>query len=137
MGIASFVFWTASQRPVVLKGVVMALMSHEFQNLNELFIEQLADLYDAEKRLTDALPKMAEAACAPELAQAFRRHQSQTEEHVRRLEGIFQKLGQEPQRETCQGMKGLITEGQKMIKARGDDSSRDAALIAAAQNVEH
>src|ERR1043166_5314812 len=115
----------------------MALFSHEFNSLNDLFLEQLRDLYDAEQRLTDALPKMADAACTPELSQAFRQHESQTQEHARRLEDIFRKMGQEPQRVTCEAMKGLLKEGQGMIGAKGNDSVRDAALIGAAQKVEH
>lgn len=109
----------------------------EFNHLNDLFIEQLEDLYDAEKRLTDALPKMAEAASDAELKQAFKAHELQTHEHVARLEQIFHRIGKSPSRETCQAMKGLIKEGEEMINARGDEAVRDAALIAAAQRVEH
>ncbi len=111
--------------------------SNEFNNLNDLFIQQLEDLYDAEKRLTDALPKMAEAATSMELKNAFNMHLDQTRNHVTRLEQVFQQIGAEPKRETCAAMKGLITEGQEMIDAKGDDKVRDAALIAAAQRVEH
>jgi ferritin-like metal-binding protein YciE len=109
----------------------------EFNNLNDLFVQQLEDLYDAEKRLTEALPKMAEAACAPDLKSAFTEHLAQTRNHVARLEQVFNRIGQKPKRETCAAMKGLITEGEEMINARGDDSVRDAGLIAAAQRVEH
>ena len=115
----------------------MALFSHEINNLNDLFVHELEDLYDAEKRLTDALPKMAEAASNSDLKQAFQMHQAQTEQHVRRLEGIFQILGKTPERETCAAMKGLISEGSDAISAKGDPDVRDAALIAAAQRVEH
>lgn len=113
------------------------LGSTEFNSLNDLFIEQLEDLYDAEKRLTDALPKMAEAASADELKQAFQDHEAETRQHVQRLEQIFHRLGKSPSRETCEAMKGLIKEGEEMINAKGDDAVRDAALIAAAQRVEH
>lgn len=109
----------------------------EFNNLDDLINEQLEDLYDAEKRLCVALPKMADAASTPELARAFRSHLRETEVHVQRLERIFGLLGREPKRETCDAMKGLIKEGEEMINARGDDTVRDAALIAAAQRVEH
>lgn len=109
----------------------------EFDDLNDLFIEQLEDLYDAEKRLTDALPKMAEAATATELKQAFRAHEAQTQQHVQRLEQIFERIGKSPERTTCEAMKGLIKEGEEMISAKGSDFVRDAALIAAAQRVEH
>lgn len=115
----------------------MGLLSYEFHNLNDLFIHQMKDLYDAEQRLTDALPKMAEAASNPELRAAFSEHLTQTQTHVRRLEDVFRRLGCEPDRETCHGMKGLIDEGSEIIKAAGDDDTRDAGLIAAAQKVEH
>jgi ferritin-like metal-binding protein YciE len=111
--------------------------SHEFNTLEDLFCHQLEDLYDAETRLTKALPKMQEAAHAPALKEAFKHHLQETETHVKRLEQIFQQLGKKPHRETCPAMKGLITEGEEMIQAKGDDSVRDAALVAAAQRVEH
>lgn len=115
----------------------MAMFSTEFNNLNDLFIQQLEDLYDAEQRLTKALPKMADAATNPDLKSAFQTHLQQTEGHVQRLESIFHRLGREPERETCDAMKGLIKEGETMIDAKGDKDVRDAALIAAAQRVEH
>lgn len=115
----------------------MALFAMEFNNLNDLFIEQLRDLYDAEQRLTDALPKMAEAATSSQLKQAFTQHFSQTKEHVRRLEQVFNQIGKQPEGETCPAMKGLIQEGQQAISAKGDSAVKDAALIAAAQRVEH
>src|ERR1051326_6164972 len=111
--------------------------STEFNSLDDLFVNQLADLYDAEKRLTDALPKMAEAANSPTLQRAFLERLQQTRNHVTRLEQIFQRLGLTPESETCQAMKGLISEGEEMIKAKGDTAVKDAALIAAAQRVEH
>lgn len=109
----------------------------EFNSLDDLFLHQIEDLYDAEKRLTKALPQMAKAAHHPELKQAFEHHLRETEGQVNRLEKIFSLLGQSPTRETCAAMKGLIEEGEEMISARGDDDVRDAALIAAAQRVEH
>jgi ferritin-like metal-binding protein YciE len=109
----------------------------QFNNLNDLFVQQLEDLYDAEKRLTDALPKMAEAASSPQLRQAFETHLAETQGHVNRLESVFNRIGRTPERETCAAMKGLIKEGEEMIKAGGNDSVRDAGLIAAAQRVEH
>lgn len=113
------------------------LETTEFNHLNDLFIEELEDLYDAEKRLTDALPKMAEAASDADLKQAFKAHEMQTHQHVARLEEIFHRIGKSPSRETCQAMKGLIKEGEEMIDAKGNEAVRDAALIAAAQRVEH
>ncbi len=116
----------------------MALFSSmEFNSFKDLFVEQIEDLYDAEHQLTKALPKMAEAAHSPQLKQAFESHLTQTEGHVSRLDQIFRELNMEPERETCAAMKGLIAEGDAMIKAKGDPDIKDAALIAAAQRVEH
>ncbi len=109
----------------------------EFNSFNDLFANQIEDLYDAEQRLTKALPKMAEAATSPQLKQAFQAHLTETEGHVSRLERIFRDINVEPKRETCEAMKGLIAEGEEMIKAHGDADIKDAALIAAAQRVEH
>jgi ferritin-like metal-binding protein YciE len=111
--------------------------STEFNSFEDLFVDQLEDLYDAEQRLTQALPKMAEAASSSQLQQAFRQHLTETQGHVSRLETIFRQLGTDPKRETCQAMKGLIAEGEEMVEAKGDSTIKDAALIAAAQRVEH
>jgi ferritin-like metal-binding protein YciE len=108
-----------------------------FNSLHDLFVNQIEDLYDAEQRLTKALPKMAEAANSSQLKQAFQSHLTETEGHVRRLEQIFREINVSPSRETCEAMKGLIAEGEEMIKAHGDADIKDAALIAAAQRVEH
>jgi ferritin-like metal-binding protein YciE len=115
----------------------MKLFSDQFNSLQDLFFNQLEDLYDAEQRLTKALPKMAEAAHASQLRQAFEQHLTQTQGHVSRLDTIFRQVGAEPKRETCEAMKGLIAEGEEMISAKGDPDVKDAALIAAAQRVEH
>ena len=115
----------------------MTLFSNEFNSLQDLFVNQLEDLYDAEQRLTKALPKMAQAAHSSQLRQAFQTHLTETEGHVSRLEKIFGQLGIDPKRETCDAMKGLIAEGEEMISAKGDADVKDAALIAAAQRVEH
>jgi len=109
----------------------------EFNSLEDLFVNQIEDLYDAENRLTKALPKMADAASSSSLKQAFQSHLTETEGHVSRLEMIFREVKAEPKRETCQAMKGLISEGEEMIDATGDNAVKDAALIAAAQRVEH
>ncbi len=111
--------------------------STEFKTLEDLFVLQIRDLYDAEIRLTKALPKMAKAAQSKELRTLFESHLAQTEIHVERLEQIFTQLNMEPQSETCPAMKGLIQEGESMIDAKGPADIRDAALIAAAQRVEH
>jgi ferritin-like metal-binding protein YciE len=106
-------------------------------SFDDLFVEQLEDLYDAEQRLTKALPKMAQAAHSTALKTAFQDHFRQTEGHVSRLEQIFRLLGKSAQAKTCDAMKGLIAEGDEAISASGRADVRDAALIAAAQRVEH
>jgi len=116
----------------------MALFGgNEFNSLDDLFVNQIEDLYDAENRLTKALPKMADAAASSSLKQAFQSHLRETEGHVARLETIFREVKVDPKRETCEAMKGLISEGEDMISATGDSDVKDAALIAAAQRVEH
>jgi ferritin-like metal-binding protein YciE len=116
----------------------MAIFSStEFNSFKDLFVNQIEDLYDAEQRLTQALPKMADAAHSNQLKQAFQKHLGETQGHVSRLESIFREINVEPKRETCAAMKGLITEGEEMINAKGDPDIKDAALIAAAQRVEH
>jgi len=109
----------------------------QLDSMDTLFRDQLEDLYDAEQRLVDALPNMAEAAFSPQLKQAFEHHLQETRNHVTRLERIFQSMGQESESKTCQAMKGLVKEGQEAIDAQGDPNVKDAALIAAAQRVEH
>jgi ferritin-like metal-binding protein YciE len=106
--------------------------------LRELYVEQLRDLYSAETQLVKALPKMAEAATSEELRTGFEQHLSQTQEHVRRLETIFENLSEKPTGEKCKGMEGLIKEGSEVIENEEFDGEiKDAALIAAAQRVEH
>jgi ferritin-like metal-binding protein YciE len=111
--------------------------STEFNSFQDLFVDQLEDLYDAEQRLTQALPKMADAASSSQLKQAVQHHLTETQGHVARLETIFRQIGRDPKRETSQAMKGLILEGEEMVDAKGDSTIKDAALIAAAQRVEH
>jgi ferritin-like metal-binding protein YciE len=111
--------------------------SMKLETLEDLFLYELKDLYDAENRLTDALPKLAKAATSPELRKAFQNHLQETQGHVSRLERIFKQLGHEPERETCEAIKGLISEGEEVMGAKGNAVVRDAALIAAAQRVEH
>jgi ferritin-like metal-binding protein YciE len=109
----------------------------KLNSFDDLLVEQLQDLYDAEQRLTKALPKMAEAAHSPGLKGAFNEHLRQTQGHVTRLEQVFRMVHQSPQAKTCEAMKGLIQEGQEAIDASGQADVKDAALIAAAQRVEH
>ena len=109
----------------------------QLNSLKDLFVEQLRDLYSAETQLVEALPKMASAASHDELQQAFEHHLDETRGHVDRLREIFGQLGTTPGSETCEAMKGLIAEGEEVVKAQGDSAVKDAALIAAAQRVEH
>jgi ferritin-like metal-binding protein YciE len=110
----------------------------EFNSLEDLFVEQLKDLYDAENRLVDALPKMAEAATSSSLKRAFTEHLEETRNHVTRLEQVFNSIGLEAERQTCQAMKGLVSEGSEIIDSKGSNPAvLDAGLIAAAQRVEH
>src|SRR6185437_11125844 len=111
--------------------------STALNTFDDLFVEQLQDLYDAEQRLTKALPKMAAAAHSPALKSAFEEHLRQTQNHVTRLEQVFKSIGKSAQSKTCQAMKGLVEEGSEVIGANGDPNVKDAALIAAAQRVEH
>jgi ferritin-like metal-binding protein YciE len=106
------------------------------ENLNELFVEEVRDIYDAEKQLVKALPKMAKAAQSEELRAAFEEHLEITRAHVDRLEEVFKQLGAPARGKTCEGMKGLIAEGQKAIQEM-EGVVLDAALIASAQKVEH
>lgn len=110
------------------------------QNLNslqDLYIHELRDLYSAEKQLVNALPKMARAASSSELRDAFNHHLEQTRNHVERLDTIFSNMGAMPGGKECEAMKGLIEEGESAIQIQGDYAVKDAALISAAQRVEH
>lgn len=109
----------------------------KLNSLQDLLIEQLQDLYDAEHQLTQALPKMAQAARNPQLVQAFTSHLAETEGHIRRLEQVFQTIGAPAHRKTCKAMKGLIEEGNEVLKEDAEAAVKDAALIAAANRVEH
>ena len=109
----------------------------KLDSLQTLYVEELRDLYNAENQLLKALPKMAKGATSPELKLAFEEHLEQTQEHVERLDEIFDKLEKKPTGKTCHGMKGLIEEGSEKLKEDGEGSVIDAGLIAAAQKVEH
>src|SRR3977135_610939 len=106
-------------------------------SLKDLYIDELKDLHNPENQLWKALPKMAKKASAPELKRAFQDHLEQTKGHVDRLEKIFKGLGEKPTGKTCKAMKGLIEEGKEIIEEDGEGSVLDAALIGAAQRVEH
>jgi ferritin-like metal-binding protein YciE len=106
-------------------------------SFDELFLEQLKDIYDAEKRLVNALPKMARAASNPELREAIEDHLEQTRGHVDRLEEIFESIDEKPTAKKCKAMVGLIEEGDEMLSGDVEPDVRDAGIIAAAQKVEH
>lgn len=111
--------------------------STTLDSLETLFVDQLQDLYDAEQRITKALPLMMGATHDPALKSAFENHLRQTENQVSRLEQVFKMMGQSAKTKTCEAMKGLVSEGNEVISAKGDPDVKDAALIAAAQRVEH
>jgi len=107
------------------------------ESLQELYVEQLKDLHSAEEQIIEALPKMIEQTSHTELRQAFELHLRQTKEQLRRLDQIGQRAGQKLTGHKCKGMEGLLEEGEEMLKERADSDVLDAALIAAAQRVEH
>jgi ferritin-like metal-binding protein YciE len=107
------------------------------EGLKELYIDELKDLYSAETQLVKALPKMAKAASSDELRRGFEEHLEQTRGHVERLEKVFKTLGESPKGKTCKGMQGLIEEGAEVMAEDFEGSLMDAALIGAAQRVEH
>jgi len=109
----------------------------KIESMEELFLQQIEDLYDAEKRLVKALPKMAEASTSLILKRTFESHLQQTEGHVSRLESIFRQLNKDAKGQTCAAMKGLVSEGEDMVSHIDESPLRDAGLIAAANRVEH
>jgi ferritin-like metal-binding protein YciE len=115
----------------------MALFSMKLENLQQLYLKELRDLYDAENQITDALPKLIDAAHNSELKSALQEHLDVTENQIARLEQIFQMLNEKPGGETCKGMKGVIKEGDEIVSAGGDPATVDAGIISAAQRVEH
>lgn len=106
-------------------------------SLQELYVEELKDIYNAEQQILKALPKMMKAASDRELQRAFAQHEKQTQQQVKRLDRIFRELGETPRGKKCKGMEGLIEEGADLIKEKPEPEVLDAGLIAAAQRVEH
>lgn len=106
-------------------------------NLQDLYLEQLRDLYDAEDQIIDALPEMIEGVSSEKLRTAFEEHLEKTRDQSERLERIFERHGEDPSGETCEGMQGLLEEGSEMVEMDGDSDAVDAGIIAAAQRVEH
>ncbi len=109
----------------------------EQNDLRELYVDELKDLYDAENQLITALPKMAEAATSDQLRSGFEQHLEQTREHAQRIERIFNSMGEKVKGKKCKGMNGLISEGKDVMGEDYDGELMDAALISAAQRVEH
>ena len=109
----------------------------KLETLKDLYIQELKDLYSAEKQIMKALPKMVKAATNKELATGFKEHLEQTKEHVTRLKKILTSHNESTGGPKCEGMEGLLKEGEKMIEEDAEEEVRDAGLIAAAQRVEH
>jgi len=105
--------------------------------MDKLFIAELKDLYSAERQITKVLPKLAKAAASEELRSAFENHLKETEGQIERLEKVFEILGASPKGKTCEGMKGVLAEGSEVLEETAEGEVRDAALISAAQRVEH
>jgi ferritin-like metal-binding protein YciE len=109
----------------------------KLKSLEDLYVDELKDLYSAENQFLKALPKMAKAATAPKLSSAFESQLKRTQTHIDRLEKIFKKLSGSPKGRKCQAMEGLIAEGKTLMASDADPAVMDAALIGAAQRVEH
>lgn len=109
----------------------------KMEDLKDLLVDELKDIYSAENQITKALPKMAKAAKAPELKKGFELHLEQTREQIARLEQIFEELGESPKGKKCHGMEGLLEEGKELMGEEAEPEVMDAGLISAAQRVEH
>ena len=109
----------------------------QMDDLQDLFVDQLKDLYNAENQLIKALPRMAKKATNADLKAAFEQHLEETRGHAEKLEQIFEKLGSSPKGKKCKAMEGLIEEGKEAMEEDAEDDVMDASLIAAAQRVEH
>lgn len=109
----------------------------KIKNLRDLFVNELRDIYHAEKQILKALPKMAKAASDSELRSAFEEHLEQTRNQVNRIETVFEEIEYKAKAKTCEAMQGLVTEGEDLIETAHDPDTRDAGLIASAQKVEH
>jgi ferritin-like metal-binding protein YciE len=108
-----------------------------FNSLDDVLQEQVKDLLSAERQLVAALPKVAAAAHSPELKEAITEHLDETRTHVKRLEEVSAMLGIGPEATTCKAMQGLVAEGEEVLAKGGDPVAKDAAIIAAAQRIEH
>jgi len=129
-------YYESSQREGTISKLSKKMFS-KLDSLEDLYHEQLQDLYDAEHQILKALPKMMAAATSPELKRAFELHLQQTQGQIRRLEQIFDQMGHKAQGKTCAAMQGLVAEGNELMGMRADPTVMDAGLIASAQRVEH
>src|SRR5690606_40178094 len=111
-------------------------MAEKIKSLEQLFLHQLKDLYDVESQIIKALPKMAKKASSSELKKAFEIHLKETEEQKKRLEECFKELGEKPSAAKCAGIRGIIEEGEELMK-KLEEPAMDAGLVASAQRVEH
>lgn len=109
----------------------------KLENLEKLFIHDLKDLHSAEHQILDALPRMMQESSDDQLRSILQRHREETEKQVDRLERIFDELGEDPGGQLCEGMQGLIEEGEEILEEDADPTVRDAGIIAAVQRVEH
>jgi len=109
----------------------------KFNNLNDLYVDTLKDLYNAEQQIISALPKMVSAASSPDLKRGLQDHLDQTRRQVDRLHQIFNEMGTSPTGKKCRGMEGLLEEGEEILNSGADPDVKDAGLIASAQKVEH
>jgi ferritin-like metal-binding protein YciE len=109
----------------------------KINSLHDLYVDELRDLYDAENQLIKALPKMAEASTSEELREGFEEHLEQTHSHAQRLEQIFERLSEKPKGKKCKGMEGIVKEGNEVLDEDMQEDTKDAAIIGAAQRVEH
>jgi ferritin-like metal-binding protein YciE len=109
----------------------------KMESLHDLYLLELSDLYSAEKQVLQALPKMIELTESPELRQALEDHLEQTHSHVERLEQVFEMHGEKPKKQKCKGMEGVLAEGAGLVGRDAAPSVRDAAIVSAAQRVEH
>jgi ferritin-like metal-binding protein YciE len=112
-------------------------MAQKEKDLNELFLDTLKDIYYAEKQILRALPKMAKVANSEELKKAFEKHHDETEEHVERLEQVFELIGKPARGKRCEAIDGIIDEGKEVMEEYANTPALDAGLLAAAQAVEH
>ena len=133
-----FAAWRTTPRALQLQcSQIYGGVTVQQTELKELFIDELKDIFSAETQLVKALPKMAKAAKSADLRSGFEKHLKQTEGHVSRLESIFEGYNEKPTGKKCKGMEGLIEEGDEAAKEDYEDDAKDAALIGAAQRVEH